>query len=149
VKLVCHIGTPKTASTFLQNTCAANLDWLARHGVIYPDLMSRDANHITLFYAASEGLHDFARDHGLTSREDVLRFREEIDQALARQVAEAPEGAHTMLISSPISTRSRSSSTCAARTTRSSACMASSCAAASRERPSTNSSGPACNGPRP
>lgn len=100
MKLVCHIGTPKTASTFLQNTFAANAAWLERNGVIYPDLGSRDANHITLFYAAAERLHDFARDHGLKNREDVLRFREDLTNRIARQVAQAPDHIHTMLVSS-------------------------------------------------
>ena len=100
MKLVCHIGTPKTASTFLQNTCAKNLDWLRQNGVIYPDLMSSIPNHITLFYAASEHIHDFAREFGLKTHEDVLAFRERINQALVRQIAEAPPDIHTMLVSS-------------------------------------------------
>lgn len=100
MKLVCHIGTPKTASTFLQNTCAGNSDWLRANGVIYPDLMSRSSNHLTLFYAASEQIHDFARDYGLKTREDVLRFREKIGKVIADQVAQAPKSAHTMLFSS-------------------------------------------------
>lgn len=100
MRLVCHIGTPKTASTFLQNSFAANAAWLQRHGVLYPDLLSRDANHITLFYAAHERLHDFARDHGLHSREDVLAFRRILRRQLERQVAKAPPGTHTMLVSS-------------------------------------------------
>lgn len=100
MRLVCHIGTPKTASTFLQNSFAANAAWLQHHGVLYPDLLSRDANHITLFYAAHEGLHDFARGHGLHSREDVLKFRRKLRRQLERQAAKAPPGTHTMLVSS-------------------------------------------------
>lgn len=100
VKLVCHIGTPKTASTFLQNTCALNGLWLARHGVIYPDLLAPDANHITLFYAAAQGIHDFARDYGLHTPADVAAFRTRLNDTIARQIAEAPPGAHTMVMSS-------------------------------------------------
>ncbi|MFY0312378.1 hypothetical protein ACFMBG_21055 [Leisingera sp. D0M16] len=100
MRLVCHIGTPKTASTFLQNSFAANAGWLQQQGVLYPDLLSRDANHITLFYAAQEGLHDFSRDHGLKSRADVLKFRGRLKDQLASQAAKAPDGTHTMLISS-------------------------------------------------
>ncbi len=100
MKLVCHIGTPKTASTFLQNTVVENRDWFGRNGVIYPDLMSPIPNHITLFYAASEHIHDFAREHGLKSREDVLHFRKKMNKTISDQIAQAPANVHTMLISS-------------------------------------------------
>lgn len=100
MKLVCHIGTPKTASTFLQNTCAGNPDWLRQNGVIYPDLMSHNANHITLLYAANKDIIDFTRDYGLKTHEDVLRFRKKIAQAFTRQIAQAPANVHTMLVSS-------------------------------------------------
>lgn len=100
VKLVCHIGTPKTASTFLQNTCALNPGWLREHGVIYPDLLAPNPNHITLFYAAANFIHDFARDYGLKTKEDVERFRARLSKEIAREVAEAPETAQTVLMSS-------------------------------------------------
>lgn len=100
MKAVCHIGTPKTASTFLQNTCVLNRDWLARHGVLYPDLLAPDANHITLFYAAARYIHDFARDYGLHTAEDVAAFRDRLRQQLMQQIATAPSGTHTVLMSS-------------------------------------------------
>lgn len=100
MKLVCHIGTPKTASTFLQNTCATNPRWLERHGVVYPDMLTWHPNHITLFYAASEGIHDFARDYGLKTAEDVVQLRRKLGDGIREQIAEAPRGAHTMLMSS-------------------------------------------------
>ncbi|MGC9371136.1 MAG: hypothetical protein ACP5DX_16495 [Paracoccaceae bacterium] len=100
MKLVCHIGSPKTASTFLQNTLALNPDWLRAHGVMYPDLLAPDANHITLFYAAANYIHDFARGYGLHTQEDVDKFRDRLSETIARQVAEAPEGVHTMVMSS-------------------------------------------------
>lgn len=100
MKLVCHIGTPKTASTFLQNTCDANPDWLRDHGLIYPDLMAPDANHITLFYANAMAIHPFARDYGLQTKEDADQFREKLSASIAHQVRKAPKGTHTMLMSS-------------------------------------------------
>lgn len=100
MKLVCHIGTPKTASTFLQNTCAANEAWLRQHGILYPDLLSSTPNHITLFFAASPGLHDFAKDFGLQSKAELDRFREQLSEAIALQLAEAPADIHTVLVSS-------------------------------------------------
>ncbi len=100
MKLICHIGTPKTASTFLQNTCAANPGWMREHGLLYPDLLAPDPNHITLFYANSDGLHAFARDYGLHSKDDVARFRDKLTKTIARQIRKAPEGVDTMLMSS-------------------------------------------------
>lgn len=100
MKLVCHIGTPKTASTFLQNTFAANRDWLLGHGVLFPELLTPHPNHITLFYAAAEKLHPFARDYGLKSRDDLAAFREKMRATIAQRIARAPKGVHTMLVSS-------------------------------------------------
>jgi len=100
LKLVCHIGTPKTASTFLQNTCATNPDWLAQNGIVYPDLMAPDPNHITLFYATALGIHDFARDYGLTTPEEVRQFRKMLSDSIAQQVGDAPENITTMVMSS-------------------------------------------------
>jgi hypothetical protein len=100
LKLICHIGTPKTASTFLQNTCAANPEWLEQNGLYYPDLMAPSANHITLFYANAVGIHDFARDYGLKTPEDVKDFRARLSDSVAEQVEAVSQNAHTMIMSS-------------------------------------------------
>lgn len=100
MKLTLHIGTPKTASTYLQNICAANPEWLAGHGILYPDLKSPTPNHITLYYASAKNIHDFARDFGLQSQEDVLAFRDELSEHIRRQIETAPRGIDTMLMSS-------------------------------------------------
>ena len=97
MKLVLHIGTPKTGSTSLQTSCARNADWLASRGVIYPDMLSPDANHITLFYATSHFIHPFARDYGLKSEAEVGQFRARLTAHIARQ---RKAGAGTMLMSS-------------------------------------------------
>ncbi|MEP2529978.1 hypothetical protein [Shimia sp.] len=68
--------------------------------MIYPDLLSPDANHITLFYANAMHLHDFVVDYGLTSLDDITRFRDQLSNVIAKQVRNAPKGAHTMLMSS-------------------------------------------------
>lgn len=99
MKLICHIGTPKTASTFLQFTCQANAEFLKNHGVIYADLKAPSPNHITLFYASAIKAHPFSRDFGVSSEEDVKRLREELSQSIAAQIASAP-WAHTMVMSS-------------------------------------------------
>lgn len=100
MKLVCHIGTPKTASTYLQNTCAANSEWLARRGVRYPGMLAPDSNHITLFYAAAGQLHDFARDYGLQDAAAVTAFRARLSDHIADVVETAAPGIDTVLMSS-------------------------------------------------
>lgn len=100
MKLVCHIGTPKTASTFLQNTCAANPQWLRDHGILYPDLLTPYPNHITLFYANAGTVHDFARDYGLSSLKEIEEFRKKLSGKIGQQIAKAPKSTHTMLMSS-------------------------------------------------
>lgn len=100
MKLVLHIGTPKTASTFLQESCAANRDWLAARGVLWPDLLAPTGNHITLLYAVKQGISTFARSYGLKTPQDVAHFRERLSEKIAEQIADAPPGVHTMLMSS-------------------------------------------------
>ena len=44
-RLVLHIGTHKTATTTIQNTLAANARFLARRGVLYPEIPPGNAHH--------------------------------------------------------------------------------------------------------
>lgn len=100
MKVVCHIGTPKTASTYLQDNMAANKKWLMKHGILYPDLFSRDANHITLFYVSSLILHPFARAHGINSQEEKYKYRQKVIEKLASQIEEYRDRCHTFFLSS-------------------------------------------------
>jgi len=100
LKLVCHIGTPKTASTFLQNTFVANAAWLARHGITYPDRLSANANHITLLFASEMQVGTFARGYGLHSPEDAAAFRTTLRDTIEKRIAEVSAGVGTMLMSS-------------------------------------------------
>ncbi|RLL71301.1 hypothetical protein [Paenirhodobacter hankyongi] len=100
MKLVCHIGTPKTGSTYLQGTFQQNRDWFLERGIIYPDLLSPLANHITLFYAAATYLDPSAVAYGLHSMEEVAAFRARLVEHIRAQIDAAPPHAHTMLFSS-------------------------------------------------
>ncbi len=100
MNLVCHIGTPKTATTYLQETCAANPDWLRENGMVYPDLLSPIANHITLFYAAAQYVDPSAHAYGLRSMAEVAVFRGTLADQIRQQIAAAPPGVTTMLMSS-------------------------------------------------
>lgn len=100
MKLICHIGTPKTASTLLQNSCAANPDWLARHGVAYGEALSNDPNHITLFFAAARGIHDLTRAYGINTVEELDAFRERLVATIAGHRASLPAGIDRVILSS-------------------------------------------------
>lgn len=99
MRAVCHIGTPKTATSYLQETLAANTRWLAKQGILYPDMKS-DSNHITLHLMSHEGLDVFSRSYGLTSKADVVQLRHALKEHLSRQVAKAKSNIHTVVLSS-------------------------------------------------
>lgn len=100
MKLVCHIGTPKTGSTYLQTSLQDNPVWLAERGILYPDLLSPLANHVTLFYAASQTLDPSARAYGLSDMAAVARFRSVLTDHIRSRIASAPRHVHTMVLSS-------------------------------------------------
>jgi hypothetical protein len=100
VKLVCHIGTPKTASTLIQNSLEANPKWMARHGLAYGKVLAPDANHITLFYACANKVHDFARDYGLNSMGELAEFRIKVADRIKWHQDQIGDSAHTMIMSS-------------------------------------------------
>lgn len=100
MKVICHIGHPKTASTFLQNTCAQNAGWLRGHGILYPDMLVPDVNHISLLYACANYISVFARDYGIESLEEAREFGTRLSAHLRRQIDEANGEIHTVLLSS-------------------------------------------------
>jgi hypothetical protein len=100
LKLICHIGTPKTASTLIQNSFDANTGWLQDRGIAYGKVLAPDANHITLFFICAREMHDFARDYGLRSKEDVDAFRKRVSRRIIEHKASLPARVTTMVMSS-------------------------------------------------
>lgn len=100
MRLICHIGTPKTASTLIQNSFDANPEWLSERGIAYGKLLAPDANHITLFFACANQLHDFARDYGINSMEELRGFRQKLSERIVWHKNQLPEHVHTMVMSS-------------------------------------------------
>jgi hypothetical protein len=100
MRVICHIGQPKTATTLLQATCVANRDWLRRHGVLYPDTMDPDGNHIGLLFACANQISAFARGRGIHTPQDALDYRAKLLAHLHQQVAAAAGSADTLLFSS-------------------------------------------------
>lgn len=100
MKLICHIGTPKTASTLIQNSFEANEAWLYARGIAYGKVLAPDANHITLFFVAANQVHDFARDYGLNSQKEVDAFRGKVSQRIEEHKKNLPGSVDTMVMSS-------------------------------------------------
>ena len=100
MKLILHIGTPKTASTLIQNTLDANPDWLTQRGLAYGKVLAPDANHITLFFAVANSVHDFARDYGLHSMEELAEFRQKVAERIEWHKKRLPAHVNTMIMSS-------------------------------------------------
>lgn len=99
MKLILHIGTPKTASTLLQNSCEANPKWLERHGVAYGRALAPDANHITLFIAAAIGIHDLSRAYGVQTPDELAQFRVALSAEIAAHLASLPQKVDTVILS--------------------------------------------------
>lgn len=100
MKVICHIGHPKTATTFLQNTCVANRDWLKQHGILYPDTTDPGGNHIGLVFACANYISAFARERGIHTLEDAHAYRGRLRDHLKQQIAAAGGQVHTILLSS-------------------------------------------------
>ncbi|MEX3317143.1 hypothetical protein [Sulfitobacter sp. PS-8MA] len=84
----------------IQNSFAANEDWLAERGIAYGKVLAPDANHITLFFACAEKIHDFARVYGLNTPAEVAEFRSRLSRRIEEHKASLPEHVTTMVMSS-------------------------------------------------
>jgi hypothetical protein len=113
-RIILHVGTHKTATTTLQDTCAANRRRLAAHGVIFPEIGPTNGQHtlVTRWIPlpprfcdprpALEHWQALARRHAggeatiLVSSEEFSRCRPAVDMAeLGRLVA--PFGRRTVV----------------------------------------------------
>ncbi len=107
-RCVLHIGTEKTGTTSVQRFLAQNREALMAQGVFVPvSLAPADAegglNHSDL---AAMSLADWRLDdplrqaRGVTDAAALARFRAQAAAALASEIATAPEGCTTLLLSS-------------------------------------------------
>jgi len=96
VKAVLHIGTPKTATTYLQNTLVANAKLLAKYKICYPNLLRRGHDHISLFCAVSPHLHPFQSEYGITKAEQVAPFQDKLRAQLQAEIKASPKSVFVM-----------------------------------------------------
>ena len=100
MKLILHIGTPKTASTLLQNSLEANPDWLARYGAAYGRACSPYSNHLTLCFAVSPEISGLSMSLGIDSEAAKIELRRQISAEIAAHLAELPAHIDHYILSS-------------------------------------------------
>ena len=98
---IVHIGTAKTGTTTLQSALLAAADRLAPRGVAYlPSPGAINARELAAASVGDDGFDDHLDAVGATSPAARNRFRHDVEQRFARQVAEVDADTHTVVISS-------------------------------------------------
>jgi hypothetical protein len=83
--LILHIGLEKTGTTSLQDFLHAHRNLLHAGGVLYPEAVGPRHVNIPLAAQAPRG-HALQKRSGLTTQEDVERFRRDVTNALSKEV---------------------------------------------------------------
>jgi hypothetical protein len=84
---VLHIGVEKTGSTSIQFSLAKSRPRLLAAGVLYPESLG-ERNQIKAYaYASQTGVDELKSPLGLTDPAAVQRFRANLEQQLAREIA--------------------------------------------------------------
>jgi hypothetical protein len=99
MKCVLHIGTEKTATTFLQDWLYDNEDALSAQGVA----LTRSADHPVnrkLVSNVQNGFDDYTRMHGLHSEEDRQAFFSGFEEELSAEIWQKANDHHTVLFTS-------------------------------------------------
>ena len=102
MKVVIHIGTEKTGSTTLQEFMRLNRDVFLSNGVYVPKCLGRLNHRKLAVYCMNYNKSDeFIKKKGLIKKEKRDIFRQEVSDALAKELRELDQGAiDTVLISS-------------------------------------------------
>lgn len=87
MKLIIHIGTEKTGSSSVQQWGAKNRDLLKENGVFYSESLGVLDHRKASVYARLPHLADdgFSR-YGITDAEQHVKFKQQVEQALAEEV---------------------------------------------------------------
>lgn len=102
MKLICHIGTPHAAAELIQDSFAANSDWLAQRGIAYGEVLAKGAAHETLALVASDrpSLKGLAQAYGITSADELAQFRDRVGARIGEHVSNLPSSIRTVVMSS-------------------------------------------------
>jgi hypothetical protein len=87
MKVILHIGSPKTGTTSIQTALAQSRAVLNAQNIVFPTSLGQ-SNHIDLYCFASEGPIDgLKRWRGLRKDEDVAPFRARTEKAFHTEIA--------------------------------------------------------------
>lgn len=100
MKLILHIGTPRTGATVIQNTLDANPDWLAAHGLGYGKVLAPGTDHSPITVAAARLGHPVLKALGIRSDEDRAQLREKVSDWIRWHHTQLDAAQHTTLMSS-------------------------------------------------
>ena len=81
MKLIVHIGGPKTGSTILQESLHRNRSFLAENGILFPEVLSGPANHLFAPFLSGFCLKQINSSQNLSDEihlASVKRFESEI-----------------------------------------------------------------------
>jgi len=83
-----HIGTEKTGTTSIQNFLSKNRSRLEQQGILYPSSPGNQNHTALAVYALRAGKQDgIRRSSGVSSPEQVPRFRERLSSELDQEIA--------------------------------------------------------------
>ena len=99
--LLLHIGSPEAIAPYVHTSLAANEDWLRDRGMTYGDVLSKDSNHITLYFAVASEILPVMHQYGLSTKSDLAEFRSRLSAHLDAQIQTIPARIHTMVMSTP------------------------------------------------
>jgi hypothetical protein len=99
MNIILHIGTPKTATTLLQEWLYANIENLSKQGVYLSNTIGR-GNNIKLVSFFKKDLDNYMKRERVTSLEEKEKFYSGFEANFIKEVEEAKKNHHTMVISS-------------------------------------------------
>lgn len=98
---IVHIGTAKTGTTTLQHALSASSERLRTAGLAYLTGEGRaDARELAAASVGEHGFEDLLDERGIVSAKARLRFRDDVGQHFADQIASRGADVGTVLISS-------------------------------------------------
>ena len=97
---ILHIGTPKTGTSTLQRYLHKNRSALADQGYFVPTCFGNgEHSHLASYAMDDDRINGPRKRVGATDSKKIAEHREQIEDDLAREIAESARNCHTMILS--------------------------------------------------